>query len=76
MGKFSSDLTINFQTINLYFSVMKTIKANYESSSHFVSYEVNGEYFEGWGEFFFNKKKNRYEHEHIGKRGGKYLIVW
>ena len=55
---------------------MKTIKADNESNRNFVSYEINGEYFEVWGEFSFNKKKNRWEHEHIGKRGGKYLIVW
>ena len=55
---------------------MKTIKADKESTRSYVSYEVNGEYFEVWGEFHFNKEKNRWEHEHIGKRGGKYLIVW
>ena len=57
-------------------NIMKTIKADKESTRNFVSYEINGEYYEAWGEFFFNKKKNRWEHEHIGKRGGKYLIVW
>lgn len=25
---------------------------------------------------YYNKKKQRYEHEHIGKRGGKTLIFW
>lgn len=55
---------------------MKTIKADKESTRNYVIYEVNGEYFEVWGEFYFNIKKNRWEHEHTGKRGGKYLIVW
>ena len=55
---------------------MKTIKADKESSRSFVSYEINGKYYEVWGEFHFNDKKNRWEHEHTGKRGGKYLIVW
>lgn len=57
-------------------NIMKTIKADKESTRNFVSYEINGKYYEAWGEFFFNKKKHRWEHEHIGKRGGKYLIVW
>ena len=57
-------------------SNMRTIKADKESTRNFVSYEINGKYYEVWGEFHFNAKKNRWEHEHIGKRGGKYLIVW
>ena len=55
---------------------MKTIKADKESNRNFVSYEVNGEYLEVWGEFYFNKKKNSWEHEHIGKSGAKCLNVW
>ena len=55
---------------------MRTIKAESDSRSDFVVYRVNGKEYEVWGEFYFNKKKNRYEHTHIGKRGGEYLIVW
>lgn len=55
---------------------MRTIKAMSDSNRNYCAYEINGKEYEVYGEFSFNKKKNRYEHIHIGKRGGEYLIVW
>ena len=43
---------------------------------NYFDYEVNGKEYWAQGELYFNKDKNRYEHTHIGKRGGTYLIVW
>ena len=43
---------------------------------NYFDYEVNGKEYWIQGELYFNKDKNRYEHTHIGKRGGTYLIVW
>lgn len=53
----------------------KVIRGTSKSGNYF-DYEVNGEYCWIQGELYFNKYKNRYEHTHIGKRGGTYLIVW
>lgn len=41
-----------------------------------VSYEVNGKKYWVQGELYWNKKRNRLEHTHIGPRGGEYLIYW
>lgn len=54
---------------------MRTIKADaYWANT--LEYEVRGKKYDVTGEFDLNKKKNRIEHIHIGKRGGEYLIVW
>lgn len=55
---------------------MKTIKARIDSTYDYVCYEINGKIYEAWGEFYFNKKLKRFEHTHIGPRGGETLIVW
>ena len=39
-------------------------------------YEINGKQFSIQGELYYNKKKERYEHIHVGPRGGEYLIWW
>lgn len=48
---------------------------SYNSMSYF-DYEVNGKYYWVQGELYYNNKKNRYEHVHIGARGGETLIFW
>lgn len=54
---------------------MRTIKADaYWANT--LEYEVRGKKYDVTGDFDLNKKKNRIEHIHIGKRGGEYLIVW
>lgn len=56
---------------------MKTIKADEMWNNHTVMrYEVNGKEFNVTGEFYYNKKKKRFEHTHIGERGGEYLIIY
>lgn len=47
-----------------------------DTRSGYFEYEVNGASFWVQGELAYNRNKKRYEHEHIGVRGGKYLIVW
>lgn len=46
--------------------------------NHFnvMIYEVNGKEFTVNGEFFYDEKKKRFEHVHIGVRGGTYLIIY
>ena len=39
-------------------------------------YEINGKQFSIQGELYYNKKRERYEHIHVGPRGGEYLIWW
>lgn len=41
-----------------------------------MTYTINGKTYEVYGEFYYNKEKCRYEHTHIGKRGGEMLITW
>lgn len=56
---------------------MKTIKANFmENHFTWLNYEVNGKDFNVNGDFFYNDKKKRFEHVHIGPRGGEYLVVY
>ena len=56
---------------------MKTIKAiEMSGNNSCMIYEVNGVEYNVTGEFYYNKKKRRYEHTHIGKRGGEYLIIF
>lgn len=54
---------------------MKTIKAD-SYWSNTLEYTINGKDYSVTGEFYYNKKKDRIEHIHIGKRGGEYLIIW
>lgn len=56
---------------------MKTIKATSMWAHHSVmDYTVNGVDYSVNGEFHYNKILKRFEHEHIGIRGGRYLIVF
>lgn len=54
---------------------MRTIKAD-SYWSNTLEYTINGKVYSVTGEFYYNKKKDRIEHIHEGKRGGEYLIVW
>lgn len=54
---------------------MKTIKAD-AYWAHTLEYAVNGKDYSVTGDFYYNKKKKRLEHVHIGPRGGEYLIIW
>lgn len=58
---------------------MKIIKANYFSGNCYygtLSYTIGKQDYDVCGEFYYNSKKDRYEHVHFGRRGGVYLIVW
>ena len=55
---------------------MKTIKGIYWNISHYFTYEINGKEYYVEGELYYNKSKKRFEHTHIGPRGGETLIYW
>lgn len=55
---------------------MRAKRGNSYNKSMYFDYEINGKYFWIQGELYYNKKKSRYEHIHIGKRGGETLIFW
>lgn len=56
---------------------MKTIKGTtLDTQTNYFEYEVGGASFWVQGELAYNEKKKRFEHEHIGVRGGVYLIYW
>lgn len=59
---------------------MKTIKADEFNGRNCqngtLSYTIGKKEYEVSGEFYYNRKKDRIEHVHIGPRGGEYLIVW
>lgn len=42
----------------------------------YFEYRVGNKEYWVQGELYFNESKGRYEHEHEGPRGGRYLIVW
>ena len=54
---------------------IRTIKGTSHNGDYFEYRIGNTEY---WvqGELYYNKRECRYEHEHEGPRGGRYLIVW
>ena len=54
---------------------MKVIKADAYWSNTLEDTIGKNEY-SVTGEFYYNKKKDRIEHIHEGKRGGEYLIIW
>lgn len=56
---------------------MKTVRATEMSSDkRCMIYDVNGVEYNVTGEFYYNVKKSRYEHIHVGKRGGEYLVIF
>lgn len=56
---------------------MKTIKADDMYNKHRVmEFTICGYQNSCTGEFYYNKKKKRYEHIASGPRGGRYLVVW
>lgn len=40
-----------------------------------IEYTIGKKRYEVWGDFYYNKKKERLEHLHEGPRGGQYLII-
>ena len=54
---------------------MKTIKGTTRNGNYF-EYEINGKKCWVQGELYYNKEKDRFEHTHIGPRGGETLVVW
>lgn len=48
----------------------------HNNQGDYMAYTVNGKTYEVFGEFYYNEAKRRYEHTHIGKRGGETLITW
>jgi hypothetical protein len=60
-----------------YYYNMKTINGTTaDTRSGYFEYEVNGASFWVQGELAYNESKKQFEHEHIGVRGGRYLIYW
>ena len=56
---------------------MKTVKGtSYNTKTNYFEYTINGKEFWVQGELYYNKKKDRFEHTHIGPRGGESLVVW
>lgn len=55
---------------------MRTKRGNSYNKRYYFDYEVNGKYFWVQGDLFYNDKKHRYEHVHVGPRGGEILIFW
>ena len=55
---------------------MRAKRGNSYNRAMYFDYEINGKYFWVQGELYYNKEKSRYEHIHIGKRGGETLIFW
>lgn len=41
-----------------------------------MEYEISGKWHSVTGEFHYNKKAGRFEHVHVGPRGGETLIYW
>lgn len=56
-------------------TIMKTKKGVSRNGNYFT-YEVNGKEYWVQGELYYNKDKSRFEHVHIGVRGGETLIFW
>lgn len=56
---------------------MKIIKGeSFNTRTMYFDYTFKGQYYWVQGELAYNEKRKRYEHIHIGERGGEYLIVW
>ena len=56
---------------------MKTVKGtDYNLRTEYFEYKINGKPKWVQGELYYNKKKERFEHVHIGPRGGETLVVW
>lgn len=54
---------------------IRTIKGTSHSGDYF-EYRIGNKEYWVQGELHYNKREGRYEHEHEGPRGGRYLIVW
>ncbi len=54
---------------------IRTIRGTYRRGDYF-EYQVGNKEYWVQGELYYNERKERYEHEHEGPRGGRYLIVW
>ena len=55
---------------------MKTKRGTSYNKARFFEYEMNGKEYTVQGDLYYNRKKQRYEHTHIGPRGGETLIFW
>lgn len=54
---------------------IRTIKGTSHNGDYF-EYQIGNKEYWVQGELYYNKREGRYEHEHEGPRGGRYLIVW
>jgi hypothetical protein len=55
----------------------KKIKGeSYNLKTQYYDYCFKGQLHWVQGELHYNKEKNRMEHIHYGKRGGKYLVLF
>ena len=41
-----------------------------------MQYSINGKSYSVSGQLYYNNTRKRFEHIHIGKRNGKYLVVF
>lgn len=55
---------------------MKTKRGKDYNKEDYFTYEINGKEYWVQGELYYNKKNKRYEHTHIGPKGGETLIYW
>lgn len=55
---------------------MKTKRGNSYNNANYFTYEINGKEYWVQGELYYNDSKKRYEHTHVGPRGGEILIFW
>jgi hypothetical protein len=56
---------------------MRTYKGeSLDTKTMYYDYFFKGQMYWVQGELYYNEKKKRFEHIHLGPRGGKYLIIW
>lgn len=66
----------NLNNINIAIMDFTKIIEGTDHWGNIFEYEINGKQYSIQGELYYNKKKERYEHIHVGPRGGEYLIWW
>ena len=54
----------------------KYVRGDNNATIVYFEYRVGNKEYWVQGELYYNESKCRYEHEHEGPRGGRYLIVW
>ena len=57
-------------------SKIRTKRGNSYNKEYYFTYEINKIEYWVQGDLYYNIKKSRYEHIHVGKKGGETLIFW